>query len=618
MASRTSAMRSQELYLGSKRGRLMAENMDWGMFPEKNKINFMYEDNPTDDLENDWRATLKDLSPESNSLFPHELARRNTYARDRLNLREGGARVTTDPWANEGFDTQFHDHDPRGWSTEQPWSEYRRLLEKQYQNIDFKDDGDNSVPSSMLHPNTMYKKIRGAQNWVKSRLKIFSEEWEGKQNGGVGIYPNVSKVYRSDFEDSSAQTDGTAPSRTFDDPEVAQHHNINISNLVHLGSKMLRENSTTDHLVKVAAYGKLYKQRGLINHESQLRILEDDTPWSNLSSTQSPRNLVKMMSSQIYSDNANISPYTASEIGRILMQSDQVEQGSNQGISRDEVQLQNRNQILTKDIMALLGITDNDIKFLESYKGSNKKMMKHALTDIYNMGVLVHQLPANEKLQIRNELILRSAGMGLTPSSDSRKIQDRVIINPKIIEFMAHQAGKTPNSNFDLRSNLDFADADPENKLNNPISNTSIFIYKSPNNTEDLNSIMWESQNSEHFKDTSKKTANYKNVNKYSQKLERNRMSTNPTQDMSTSNNTPLFTAKSLSDSNYQENLRNAEIDNHFGDNKYLTRHMGVVGTKQMRRHMNTDTLIDQMSELGITDIGKIRKNPKNMNNQSK
>jgi len=265
-----------------------------------------------------------------------------------------------------------------------------------------------------------------------------------------------------------------------------------------------------------------------------------------------------------------------------------------------------------------LGITDNDIKFLESYKGSNKKMMKHALTDIYNMGVLVHQLPANEKLQIRNELILRSAGMGLTPSSDSRKIQDRVIINPKIIEFMAHQAGKTPNSNFDLRSNLDFADADPENKLNNPISNTSIFIYKSPNNTEDLNSIMWESQNSEHFKDTSKKTANYKNVNKYSQKLERNRMSTNPTQDMSTSNNTPLFTAKSLSDSNYQENLRNAEIDNHFGDNKYLTRHMGVVGTKQMRRHMNTDTLIDQMSELGITDIGKIRKNPKNMNNQSK
>lgn len=628
MATRTSAMQSQELYLGSKRGRPIMNNMTWEQFPQKFESTSIIEDSPFEQLNDDRRNTLKDYSPESNTLFPYEAPRRNTYARSHINLRDGGIfGSTTDPWANsgqnggDGFDISFHDADPRGWSTEQPWKEYRRLAEVQYQNTDFKDDGDYSETSGAIHPNTLYKSIRGAQNWVKARLKIFSEEWESKQNGGVGIYPNISKVYRSDQENSSVLVDGEAPSRTYDDPEVAQHHNVNISNVVHLGSKFFRENSTTDHLVKVAAYGKLYKQRGLLNHESQLRILEDDTPWSKIEGNkQTPRNLVKMMASQIYSDNPNVSPYTASEIGRILMQTDQVETGANQGISRDEMESYNRNKVLTKDIMALLGITANEIKYLESKSQKNNKTAQKALANIYQMATTVHSLPANEKLQIRNELILKSASTGLRPSSDLRKIQDSVVVNPKIIEFMALETGKTPNPNGDVSANRDSALADPENKLNNSISNMPLFIYKSQE-TSDITVPKWLSEGSSTAKDTTKKTANYKHLKKSAAQIEKNARLGMSTQLPGESKNTPEYSNVPIGEYDYQENLRSTALDNIFGENRGLSRRIAPIGSKNMRKHMSSEYYsLDKMNELGSNDVNGMsaRKNGKNRNHMTK
>lgn len=631
MASRTSAMYSQEYYQGSRRGRPIMQDMGWEMFPQKHEVTPIIEDAPSSQLNDDRRATLMDYSPEQNSLFAYEEPRRNTYAKSHINLRDGGIfGSTTDPWMNsgqdgkDGFDTQFHDKDPRGWSTEQNWKEYRRIAESIYATTDFKDDGDYSETSGGIHPNTLYKNIRSAQNWVKARLKIFDEAWEGRQNGGVGIYPNVSKVYRSDMEDSSVQVDGTAPSRTYDDPEIAQHHNVNISNVVHLGSKFLRVNNTTDHLVKVAAYGKLYKQRGLINHESQLRILEDDTPWSSLEGyKQTPRNLVKMMASQIYSDNPNISPYTASEIGRILMQNDQVEQGANQGLSRDESENYNRNRALTKDIMALLGVTANEVKFLESYEGENKKIAEHTLANIYKMATVVHSIPANEKLQMRNELILRSAGMGLAPAtaSDLRKIQDSVVVNPKIVEFMSWQTGRTPMEGSPA-SNRIFASGDPENKLNNFMEKASLFVYKTPGAaTEDVTSVMWKSNRGDTTKDTTKKTASYKHLAKYAQRIDRNQAMGITTQLPGESEKSIQYNTMPIGETDFQENLRSTALDNEFGQNRYLNRHTGKIGTKNMRRHIDSDYLsLDHMNELGSSDVEGMsaRKNAKNRNNQSR
>lgn len=580
MASRTSGLISQVNYIGSKRGRPISDNFGWDMFPEKTEITPIIEDNIFDQLNDDRRSTLKDFGPETSGLFPYEQARRNTYAVDRLNLRDGMARVTTDAYQNEGYDTQFHDKDPRGWSTEQPWSEYRKIVEKQFQHIDFKDDGDYSVPSSVMHPNTLYKRIRNSQDWLKARFKNFSEEYEGRSNGGVGVYSHVSGVYRSDAEDSINQ---------FDDPEMSQHHNVNISNLVHLGSKFLRENSTTDHLVKVAAYGKLYKQRGLINHETQIRILEDDTPWGKLASnTQNTKHLARMMANQVYSDNANISPYTASEIGRILQQTDQIEPNKN---PTHESMQSNRQQILTKDIMALLGVTSNEVKFLESYDGANKKQAKQTLADIYNMATTVHKMSANEKLLMFNELVLRSSSSGLKPG-DVSSIRNNVIVNPKIINFMQMQTRKTKTPDDDFIKINYLQNVDPENKLDK--NSLSLFVYKS-NNPTDQTRIYHESQGSAIQRDTSKKTANYKNL---TYRAPQYNLSNN---DHVINVFSPFILGKKIQigDTNIYKNKQSINIDNEFGENRYLNRHGGKIGNKNTRTKMVSDYKPnDDMSDL--------------------
>lgn len=602
MATRTSAMISQEQYLGSIRGRPIDHNMGWEMFPEKTEATPISED--PDQLYNDQRKTLMDYSPVQNSLFPYEQPMRDTYAKSHLNLRDGGVfGATTDPWANsgqnggQGFDISFHDKDPRGWSTEQPWKNYRQLAEVQLQNIDFKDDSDNSIPSDGIHPNTMNNQIRAAQNWIKSRLKIFSEEWEGKQNGGVGVYPNVSKVYRSDWENSGVGTDDKAPSRTFDDPEVEQHHNINISNVVNLGSKFLRANTTTDNLVKVAAYNKLYQERGLINHETQLRILEDDTPWSSMEGKKiSPRGLTKLMSQQIYADNPNISSYAASEIARILMQHDQLEKPIK---NKEEFINNNRNLKLTQDIIALFGFSENDIKYLEEKQRKNSKQPLEVVTNLYDLVTTVHKMSYNEKLQMRNELILRSAGMGLSPSTSSelRKIQDTIVVNPKIIQFMEQQTKKNKSKDNDFSKNQDLAIKDPENKLNNILSKNSLFVYKSPSKATDMVMSSWNGHKSE--TDTkSKKTANYKNIAKYSKHLEKNTRQGVNAQLPGESIPTLEINQMLMGDTNYQDNLRKFALDNEFGENKSLNRHTGLIGSKQMRKYIISDYIgSDNMSE---------------------
>lgn len=618
MASRTSAMRSQEYYLGSKRGRPIAYDIAQEMFPDKYSSTKIEGDNPYQSINEDRRDTLKDYSPEQNSLFPYEQARRDTYSKSHINLRDGFFGSLTDPYASVNGDlpdTSFHDKDPRGYLTEIPWNEFRRLATINLQNTDFKSDADNSTTSGHIHPNTMYKNIRSAQDWAKARLKIFSEEYESRQNGGAGIYPNVSKTYNSDLEDTGAGTDNTGPSKSYDDDITPQHHNINISNIVHLGSKALRVNNTTDHLVPVAAYGKLYKQRGLMNHETQMRIVEDDTPLSAIEgSRQTPRNLVKMMASQIYSDNPNITPRTAQEMSRILQQYDQTEDPKNPGMKNSEMQNVNKSVMLTRDIMALFGFTDNEIKFLESYKQTNKKSAEHMLANIQELATTVHKMSPNEKLEIKNELILRSAGMGLNPNEDKRKNQEMVVVNPKIIEFMGMDTKKSAEHQ-DQSDNREYAFGDPENKLDHILSKTPLLIFKTKAKDQDQLKSTWESLETIVKQDTTKPTASYKHLSREKYKINKNQKESLATQFINTSRKTIEFTRQAISDHDPHQAIMSGQIDNEFGENKALTRHIGRIGSKHMRKHMAEDFQSnDRMNELSSNK----NKNAKNFNNMAR
>jgi hypothetical protein len=604
-----------EYYIGTRRGRSVSGDMGYEMFPEKyeSSEHLLYED--PDLVHDDHRDTLKDFTPDNATLFESDEPRRNYGSVYRMNIRDHGTpKSGTDPWRNEDFDIQFHDKDPRGFLTEQPWNEYRRHIEAQLRRIDFKDDGDYSTTSGGVHPNTLYKNIRSAQAWVKSRMKIFSTSYESRHNGGVGVYSHVSNVFKSDQEDSSVLTDGTGMSTTFEDPVVRQRITTRLSNILHGGSAALRANTTTDHRVKVASYGKLYSQRGLIPHESQLRIIEDDTPWSKIEQAQGvvPKNLVKLM--------ANTTNGTSAQANR---ENAQVSAGVDIKLGNRADKMENRNNVVTGDILALLGITQNEVKFLESYRGKNRKSADLMLANMYEMTELVHRMPLHEKLQARTDLLLKSAGGGLLPATASqiRGTRDHVVVNPKIIEFMYSVVAKgKPITSDDQWGNRLLAEADAENRqeINNPTKNTPLFVFKNAGRTvEEVTESMWNSTPTPASRKPVEKMAHsYAALKHTSSAYSANRKDTRVTQDYSDADYIQQGKNFNMGEEDQYGNMREGQVTTRFGQDRFFDRHVaggnGSMSNKSgIRRNMDTDFFsYDTSNERGTHDM--LRKNPKN------
>lgn len=616
MASRNSGDWLRETYQGTWRGRANYGDIGWDMFPEKTERTDIEEEPIDDQLQGEWRGVLKDTGPEKPG-FEYEEPRRNTMARSHLNLRDGGVfGSTTDPYKSEDYDTQFHDHDPRGWNTEQPWDEYRRVAEGVLRRTDFKDDGDYSTTSGGIHPNTMYQNIRSAQDWVKARLKIFDTSFDNMQHGGVGIYPEVSKVNKSTREWGTVNEEDDGMAMTFEDPVVRQRLTMHLSDLVHGGSKALRVNTTTDHKVRVSSYGKLYSQRGLIPHESQMRIVEDDTPWSRVEGrTTAPKQLVKLMSTALQ-DRGGVDPITATQSARIMYQDAALNgHGEEQftGLRGSEAERNNASRRVTKDIMALLGFVQNDVKWLESRSlepGKIGKSARHQLANLYRMAEVLHALPAHAKLDLRNELVLRSCGGGLRPGM-YRKQRDQVVVNPKIVQHMDMMVRSTPSPG-EPGANRKLADTDPESKLDRPA--TTLFVYRSAlKGSEDIDANRRTAEANGTQKDVTKSTANYKNLVVRAENIAMHKKRSHSDQAFGASDQNQIYKSRNIGDTDVFEAMKSVAIDNKFGENRYKNRHMGRIGVKSAsRRHITQEDegpWADQVSQRE----NMLKKNGKNL-----
>lgn len=580
-APRTSDFYSDLYYETSRRGRSGYGDIGWEMFPQKTEITDIEEDPENVYYHN--RTTLMDRTPENSRMFPEEQPRRNTHAKEKIELRMTGARTGTDAWKNDGFDIQHYDKDPRGWSTEQPWDEYKRQASAHIRRTDFKSDADYSVPESGIHPNTMYKNIRQTQNWFKDHFKNFDTGYTNRHTGGVGTYDNISDVFKSEHENSSVMIDGKRSE--FDDPVIHLNTTRILSNWVHGGSKALRNNTTSDHKVKVASYGKLLRQRGLIPMESQKRIVEDDTNWTKIGGmSNDTRNLVKLMSSIVEGK-------TATETEREFRQKfgetpESTERYTNGKYQQN--QNKNVNNILTKDIMSLLGITETEIKFLESKSLKNDKKAKQAIADLFKMTKYIHSLPVTEKRKIKQELILKAAGGGLKQATPDgiRKNLDKSVINPKIIRTLK-DVTKSRNMIFENMDNKNVI-TDPENKLKKILSDDPMYISK---RKKYVMASTGHGTTGEAFAQSSKKTHSYKNISKYDKNIMKNRESS--------ATDNLFLTAKTIVNNTqkpkFNEDItgdlyKNTTIDNNFGENKYLNRFTGIKGTKRVGLNQETST----------------------------
>ena len=593
MASGKSDYYMSNNYVGTRRGRSTGGDIGWEMFPEKLESTPIEELPYDSQLDTNWRNTLKDRTPDTDTLFAHEEARRNPYSRDFLNLREGGARVNTEPWQNEDFDTQFHDHDPRGHSTEQPWKEYRRRAETLMREIDFKDDGDYSVPSSGISPFTMQKNIKGAFYWAKSRMKWFDTAKDSFHNGGTGVHQHEhqSGVKYIDVEDPSSLTDPA-----YSEMEGRSHKTTTLSNVVNTGSKFLRANTTTDQEVKVASYGKLMGRRGLLNHETQLRQVQNDTPLSKIEGMQSvPANLVALMSSGSKRESAAAS----------VRKNKQAAVGDKEKFAAvTEQERQNRSMLLTTEVLSLLGFTKQEIDWLDSYEGVNKKHADLLKANLYKLTELVHATPAHVKLQMRDELIMQSSG-GLMPGTTTgiRRMRDRTVINPKVVELMDQMLNKSNPKPGQPGYNRRSAQGDPEKMLDHLLSDGKLLVKRSQMAEDidfDANRREGTREHGRNGPGRDHRTHSYANLAMSAQNLQGNRHEGKNDQELKDTVERALGKALAMA-STRNANINSTSIDNDFGENLTKDRRGGHMGSKYMMRHMDREEDNDTLE--GIAEV---------------
>ena len=408
-----------EKYETGRRGMFRGGDISADMFQEKYETTDIYED--PDALYNDQRAGLRDVGPQTTGLFAHELPQRRTDS-TRIRMMTTGSRYQTDPYANPEFDTQFHDRDPRGTTNEIPWHDYRSQNEIRYRHLDYKDD-DGGQQMTETTPVNVARRIRDTFNWIKERLKNFEESKDNMTGNGVGIYANKSSVYKSSGPDTLLIDEDEDDTRT--EKTVFLKDNVaRISNILHLGGAF-RENTTTDHMVKVADYNKIYSAMSVLPAASRVDLVESDGVARPENIRYVPKGLVKLMSDKIDGTSAAASRLVAQEMmtGSDSKKHESLARGQN-------------SKVTTGDIMALLGVTETEVRRMQQTYNNNRKIAGPALMNIIEMVDAVEGLSAQAKLELRDSIMTGMFRSGNPIGNNLRKNRDEVGVNPVLVDSM--------------------------------------------------------------------------------------------------------------------------------------------------------------------------------------
>jgi len=407
-------------------------DIGFDQFPEKYEVTPIFEDD--NQMEHMWRNTLKDFTPDL-PLHSSDFARRSYDGHGRLTLRHTGTRSGLDP-ENPDLFLGFTDRDPRGHLLEPNGEEWKRYHwhRKGMFEPGFKDDSDYSVPSAGIHPNTMYPAMRRTQDWAKARLKIFSTAKDGWQHGGRVEIPHASLVNRVESGDENMSAD-----LIHLNPEFRRHRSTVLSNNFISGYR-----STTDHEFDVASYGKLFRGTPLMDHQSQVSYVNPDHALSAMAldeGQQVPRLIVALMAAQV-SDNRANRQLSGEQIAPHLggLQSSPALEATNRGFR------------LSDDIRQLLGYVAYEMKQFGDARhgmaGGSGLAPGQDLVALKRLSQLLHSQPAHVKLGI-NRLVEQAyaaaKGAGV-PRGDLVGLKRESMVNPKIVEFMVQQTrtGKGP------------------------------------------------------------------------------------------------------------------------------------------------------------------------------
>ena len=131
-------------------------------------------------LDDYFRGSLKDKSPEP-EIFDSEGKRDNTEARRTvLNMRYGGSRSVSTPDHSEVF-LGFMDKDPRGTSTAPDFREFNNEMRERFRIAPRSVDSEtNSITSGVMTEQERRENMKMLNSRLKDTMKWFTTSYDGK------------------------------------------------------------------------------------------------------------------------------------------------------------------------------------------------------------------------------------------------------------------------------------------------------------------------------------------------------------------------------------------------------------------------------------------------------
>lgn len=205
------------------------------------------------------KALLQDRKFTGNTTTEDETPPNNTkMIEQKLTFHMYGALNPTDPYTEEGVDSQFREKDPRGFSpSNYQWQNALAISKKIAENYDFAPTGDVNYDSGTNPPDKFQEKISNAFYILKSLLKNFASPLDNPRP--YGLYKrDVTKVpeirYSGEFE-----------SLQFPLPRDDVNRKV-----IPQTDVKLRSLTKPDHVPGVSAYGLGIKASGLTTLKSQI------------------------------------------------------------------------------------------------------------------------------------------------------------------------------------------------------------------------------------------------------------------------------------------------------------------------------------------------------------
>jgi hypothetical protein len=227
------------------------------LYLDKTEQTCIYEEE--DDLDNYFRSTLKDRTPDPSTLTQHQDRDKNTQnniRRDILNIRHSGGRSKELPNHPDLF-LGFTERDNRGSNTSGPDS--RNLIKHSVDRIKFKDTlkdhlSDQVVPERPRNARMVYNDLRKSINPMKQRLKIFSTSEGTLLNSYISTTSNNNRL-------QNYETDGTNLSlNDSEETHIRKDNTAYKTDNNQIGYKQIG-----DHKFSVAHYGILSKKQKRAN-----------------------------------------------------------------------------------------------------------------------------------------------------------------------------------------------------------------------------------------------------------------------------------------------------------------------------------------------------------------